>query len=94
MSLRNRGGVTWYAFPNAKAANTFEWFIALEHNDAWMWQSVWPDNEDGVLNPSFFLAHDVDLIGGVWIELGLSHGFEICEGLTLTPGWIVAIDGG
>jgi hypothetical protein len=87
-------GLTWYTFPNAKAANTFEYFVGLEHNDAWMWKWLLPENEDGVLNPTFFLAHDVDEIGGVWMEFGISHTFDIVENFTLTPGTLVAIDGG
>jgi len=86
-------GVTWYAFPNDKAINTFEYNICLAHNDAWMWKWLFPDNEDGVLNPVFSFAHDVDEIGGVWMELGISHSFEVADNLTLTPGYMVAVDG-
>ena len=32
---------------------THEWWVLFEHNDAWMWDWLWPGNEDGVLNPSF-----------------------------------------
>lgn len=87
-------GYTFYTLPNAKAGNTQEWSITLEHNDAWLWKSLWPDNEDGVLNPTFMLAHDLDASAGnaVWIELGLSHGFELCPDVTLTPSWTLGID--
>ena len=47
------------AFPNAQAANAQERTVALEHNDAWMWKWLWPDNEDGAVNPSIFYAMDV-----------------------------------
>jgi hypothetical protein len=86
-------GLTWYTFPNDKAINTFEYNIGLAHNDAWMWQWLWPENEDGVLNPTFSLAHDIDELGGVWMELGISHTFDLVENLTITPGYLVAIDG-
>jgi len=86
-------GVTWYAFPNDKSINTFEYNIGLSHNDAWMWKWLFPDNEDGVLNPSFSFNHDIDEIGGVWMEFAIEHPFEIIENLTITPGWKVAIDG-
>lgn len=87
-------GLTWYTFPNDKAINTFEYNIGLAHNDAWMWKWLFPDNEDGVLNPTFALAHDVDALGGVWMEFGFSHTFEIFENFTLTPGYMLAWDAG
>ena len=87
-------GLIFYTFPNNKAINSLEWYVALAHNDAWMWQGLFPDNEDGVLNPTFTLYHDIDAVGGVWMEFALSHEFEIFENFTLTPGWMVAIDAG
>jgi hypothetical protein len=86
-------GYTFYTFPNAKVFNSSEWFFSLEHNDAWMWKGLLPENEDGVLNPSFFFAHDVDALGGVWMEFAFSHTFDVFENFTITPGWLVAIDG-
>lgn len=86
-------GYVFFSLPNASAANTQEWTVALAHNDAWMWKWLWPDNEDGILNPSVFYAMDVVAAqGGSWIELGINHEFQIAENLTLTPGVIVAID--
>ncbi|MCP4592482.1 MAG: hypothetical protein GY842_17245 [bacterium] len=86
-------GYTWYAFPNAKSINTSEWWFSLEHNDAWMWKWLLPDNEDGVLNPSFMFAQDIDVTdGGCWMEFGISHDFEVFENFTLTPSMILAID--
>ena len=86
-------GYVFYSFPNAKVANTQEWTVALNHNDAWMWKWLWPDNEDGVLNPSIFYAMDVvATAGGSWLELGVSHDWQVLENLTLTPGITVAID--
>lgn len=89
-------GYTFYTFPNANAANTSEWWFGLEHNDAWMWKSIWPDNEDGVLNPSFAFYQDVDLGAGnaIWMEIGLSHEFPINDLVTVTPNWLLAIDHG
>ena len=60
-----------------------------------MWQWLFPDNDEGVLNPSFFFAHDIGSILGVWMEFGLSHSFTIpgIDNLTITPGWTLAING-
>ncbi|MFH0980849.1 MAG: TorF family putative porin [Planctomycetota bacterium] len=86
-------GYNFYTLPNAKSGNTSEWSLLLEHNDAWMWKWLLPDNEDGILNPSFFFAQDVEAAdGGSWIEFGLSHDFALFENFTLTPGVIFAID--
>lgn len=83
-----------YSFPNLKSINTNEWWFGLEHNDAWMWKSLWPDNDDRVLNPSFAFYQDFDLGAGnaIWIEFGLSHEFAINERLSVTPSWLLAID--
>lgn len=82
-------GMTFYTYPNNKANSpyTIEYFVLLEHDDSWLWGT-----EDPVLNPSFFMAHDVDALGGVWMEFAVNHPFELCENLTLTPGWMVAVD--
>jgi len=87
-------GWTFYAFPNAKQNNTHEWFVSIDHNDAWMWKWLYPDNEDGVLNPSLALYHDVGVGAGdaAWVEFGLSHEFEVAEDLTITPSWTLGID--
>ncbi|UCD28793.1 MAG: hypothetical protein JSV03_17230 [Planctomycetota bacterium] len=68
---------------------TVDYRILLEHNDAWMWKWLFPDNKDGILNPSFFLAHDFGAILGVWMEFGISHEFAIpgIDNLTITPGY-------
>jgi len=68
---------------------TVDYRILLEHNDAWMFKWLFPDNEDGIFNPSFFLAHDVGSILGVWMEFGISHDFVIpgIDNLTITPGY-------
>lgn len=89
-------GATFYHFPNATPGHTFEYYVSLAHNDAWLWRTlgVFPDNDEGVLNPSFIMVHDTDLVGGVWMEFALEHPFQVCENFTLTPGWMVAIDGG
>ncbi len=89
-------GWTHYSFPNSQVFRTNEWWFSLEHNDAWMWKWLLPDNEDGVLNPTFFFAHDWDLVEGAWMELGISHGFEF-EAIpytTFTPGMKLAVDMG
>lgn len=100
-------GWTYYAFPNLGPLleedgdpgtnndnHTHEYWVSLEHNDAWMWKWLFPDNEDGVLNPSFFFAHDIGSVLGVWMEFGLSHEFVIpgVDNLTITPGYTLMLD--
>src|SRR5690606_845033 len=76
------------AYGNNNNDRTQEWNFKLAHNDAWMWKWLFPDNDEGVLNPVFFFAQDIGVAaGGVWMELGISHTFEIpgVENLTITP---------
>ena len=85
----------FYTFPHAKPVNTQELDFSLDHNDAWMWNWLWPDNEDGVLNPSILYAIDLDAThNGGWIELGFSHEWSLTDYLALTPSVTVAIDHG
>lgn len=87
-------GYCFYVFPEDTAINTDEWFVRLDHNDAWMWKWLWPDNEDGVLNPYVMYAHTVKYAAGAkWWELGFSHPFELVDGLTLTPSVTLAWQG-
>ena len=98
-------GYTFYEFVNlahtlrqdrARGNNnddrTHEYWFLLEHNDAWMWKWLFPDNKEGVLNPSYLFAHDVGSILGVWMEFGLSHDFKIpgVDNLTITPAYKLA----
>ncbi|MGB2984757.1 MAG: hypothetical protein WBE26_02650 [Phycisphaerae bacterium] len=87
-------GYTFYTYPNAKAGNTSEWSLALDHNDAWMWKWLWPDNDKGILNPSFLFVQDVDVGAGnaIWMEIGLSHEFAMFPNVTMTPSWTLGID--
>lgn len=85
-------GYSFFTYPNAKAINTSEWSVKLEHNDAWMWKWLLPDNEDGVLNPSFLFVRDVDFVNGSWMEFGFSHDFAVVDKVTVTPSVILAID--
>ena len=85
----------FYTFPHAKPFNTQELDFSLDHNDAWMWKWLWPDNENGVLNPSVLYAIDLDAThNGGWIELGFSHEYSLTDYLALTPSVTVAIDHG
>jgi hypothetical protein len=86
-------GVTFYSFPNSDPGHSFEYYFSFAHNDAWMWKSLFPDNDEGVLNPTLYIAHDVDELGGMWFQLNFSHPFELFENFTLTPGWMLAVDG-
>ncbi len=86
-------GYTFYSFPNDKVINTSEWWFRIEHNDAWMWAGLFPDNKDGILNPYFLFAQDVGVTGGgCWMELGVSHDFALFENFTLTPSMVFGLD--
>jgi hypothetical protein len=87
-------GYRFYTYPNNTWFNTQEWSLSFAHNDAWMWTWLWPDNEDGVLNPTFAFYQDTRLGGwdAVWMELGFSHAFGLMENVTLTPSWTLGID--
>ena len=87
-------GYIFYSFPNAKPANTQEWWFGFEHNDAWMWKWLLPDNEDGVLNPTFAFYHDTALgsSNAAWAEIGISHEFALTDKLSLTPSATLGID--
>lgn len=91
-------GVIFYTFPQADgdAENTLEWFVALSLDDSKLFGT-----EDPVLNPTVAYYHDVDMVqGGQWIDLGISHDFElskcgctcpILEDITLTPSATLGI---
>jgi hypothetical protein len=87
-----------FVFPNIKTPGnddrTNECFISLEHNDAWLWRGMGYQGEDGVLNPRFFFAQDLHISRGYWVEIGLSHPFDVCKNLTCTPSITFALDGG
>lgn len=91
-------GWTEFVFPNVSGVSdndrTHEWFVLLEHNDAWLWRWAGYNGDDGVLNPALFVAYDWHIAGGVWIELSLSHPFAVAEHLTLTPGVNLGVDAG
>ena len=86
-------GFIFYVFPSATGLNTEEWYISLSHNDAWMWKWLFPDNEDGILNPSLYYGHDVgQAAGGGWTEFGLSHDFALPAHFTVSPSFTMAFD--
>lgn len=86
-------GTVFYRIPNSETADSSELFLRVEHNDAWMWRGLWPDNQDGVLNPCFAYWRDVDLLSGAqWFEFGASHDFTLAQHLTLTPCVMLAVD--
>jgi hypothetical protein len=101
-------GFSFYTFPNLAALlrtdgsygnnnndRDQEWWFKLAHNDAWMWKWLLPENKDGVLNPTFLFAQSVGIgAGHTWMEFSLSHPFTVVENLTVTPGYLVAVDGG
>jgi hypothetical protein len=89
-------GWTDFTYPHVKGSldRTNEWFIRLEHNDAWMWRWAGYRGKDGILNPSFFFSQDTGYIRGTWYEIGLSHPFELARNLTWTPKCTFAFDGG
>ncbi|HNQ23843.1 MAG TPA: hypothetical protein PKK06_12175 [Phycisphaerae bacterium] len=82
-------------FPgNDKDDTTNEWFVKFEHNDAWLWKWLWPQNDAGVLNPSLAVFHDTGIAAGnaAWIEFGLNHEFPVFDKLTVTPSWTLGVD--
>jgi len=87
-----------YVFPNlgdvGNDDRTNEWFISLEHNDAWAWRWLGYQGDDGILNPTLAFYHDMHLSGGTWLDLGISHGFELAKNLTFTPSYTLHVDGG
>ncbi len=86
-------GYSIFNIPSWTTSSTQEWFLRLEHNDAWMWKWLWPDNEDGIVNPYYAFYYDTDLAcGGMWMEAGLSHDFGLFENFTLTPNILFGID--
>ncbi|MBI5863539.1 MAG: hypothetical protein HZB38_03315 [Planctomycetes bacterium] len=86
-------GYLFYAFPNHREIATQEWTASLEHNDAWMWEWLFPGNEDGVLNPYVTIWQDTELISrGAWWQFGFSHDFELTEEVILTPSLDFGID--
>ncbi len=86
-------GYNFYTYPYAHELESSEWFVKLDHNDAWLWKGLWPDNEDGILNPFIAYYHDVRYAaGGGWLEFGGSHSFEIFPNFTATPGVTLAVD--
>ena len=86
-------GTTFYVFPYGKEFNSVELLFRLDHNDAWAWKWLWPENEEGILNPYASYAADIDYInGGGWLEFGVSHDFPVIENLTVTPAFTLASD--
>lgn len=86
-------GYVYYQFPHHGEFDTQEMQLTVEHNDAWMWQWLWPENDDGVLNPWCRYAYDFHaLSGGQWIEFGVNHPFEVFDLVTITPSVTAAVD--
>jgi hypothetical protein len=85
-----------YVLPNLAGPGdrTHEWFLSFAHNDAWAWRWLGYEGEDGILNPTFDFYHDLESFGGTWMDLGISHGFDVVDNLTVTPGYTLHIDGG
>jgi hypothetical protein len=83
----------FYEYPFNMAAHTSEFGVKLEHNDAWAWKGLWPDNKDGVLNPWIAYYQDVDFAsGGGWLEFGGKHDFPLFQNCTLTPQITLGVD--
>lgn len=86
-------GYVFYTYPNAHGDNSMEWSLGLEHNDAWLWRGLWPDREEGILNPSITFHHDVqELAGASWLEVGVEHPWAMTDAWTLTPAITFAVD--
>jgi len=98
--IKTKATVGWtdYTFPHVTGVGdkdrTNEWFIRLDHNDAWLWRWAGYKGEDGILNPYVLFAQDTGYILGQWYEIGVSHPFAVCKNLTWTPKVTFAFDGG
>jgi len=97
-AIKTTATVGWadYTYPHTVGPldRTNEWYIKLDHNDAWMWRWLGYTGEDGILNPSFLIAQDTGYIRGLWYEFAISHPFELCKNVTWTPKCTFAFDGG
>lgn len=90
-----RANYTFMRYPNDGFYNSTEVYFEIEHNDAWLWKWMLPENEDGVLNPWVSYAYDWDAAQrGSWLEFGVYHDFQVAPHVTLTPSFTVAADWG
>lgn len=86
-------GVVFYRYPMHSEIATEEWFFRVEHNDAWMWKWLWPDNEEGILNPHVQYSQDTRLVApGSWWQFGFNHDFAATPSLTITPNIEFGVD--
>jgi hypothetical protein len=86
-------GYAFYVIPSWVETNTQEWYFSLEHNDAWMWKWLLPENDEPVLKPYYALYYDTDLnCGAIWMDVGFSHDFTLFDDLTITPSLDFGID--
>ncbi|MFA5865130.1 MAG: hypothetical protein WC975_10645 [Phycisphaerae bacterium] len=96
--IKTKATVGWtdFTFPRILSSHdrTNEWFIRLEHNDAWMWRGLGYKGEDGILNPSFCFTQDTGYILGQWYEVCVKHPVTLCKNVTWTPQCVFAFDGG
>lgn len=75
-----------YIFPDRDDFNTAELWARLTLDDSYFFRT-----DRGVFNPYVFAAWDYDVNSGLYVELGVSHDFEIEDTpLTLTPRAAVA----
>lgn len=79
-------GFTSYIYPDRDDQDTSEIFLGLELDDSYFLLT-----ENPVLSPYVFVAYDIDLYEGWYIEAGIEHAFPIQDtGLTLTAQACVA----
>jgi hypothetical protein len=90
-----------YHFPRASgdAAFTNELYVSLSLDDSKLFGT-----EEPVVSPYVAYYHDVDDVGGGWLEWGISHAFAaddlgmgdipVLKHLTLTPSFAMGIDHG
>lgn len=91
-------GWVMYVYPNVIGVQnddrTHEWYIALAHNDAWLWRGLGYQGEAGILNPTVTWYHDMHVSGGDWIDFSISHPFELVRNVTFTPLYMLHVDSG
>jgi hypothetical protein len=97
--IKTTATVAWtdYTYPHVRNVGSRDWTdevsLRLNHNDAWLWRWTGYKGEDGILNPSLFIAKDFRMAKGWWIEAGINHPFPIVKNVTWTPSMTFAFDG-
>lgn len=97
--IKTTATIAWtdYTFPHIRFVGDRDWThevsLRLSHNDAWLWRWTGYKGDEGILNPSLFIARDFRMAKGWWLELGINHPFAVVKNVTWTPSMTFAFDG-